>query len=58
MNEFSIEMFEDAAQEGEGKFWYAHQLMGWLGYDSWQSFQGEPLAKPAKAPGLFAVDGG
>lgn len=40
MNEFSIEMFEDGAQEGEGKFWYAHQLMGWLGYDSWQSFQG------------------
>lgn len=40
MADFSIEMFEDGAQEGETRFWYAHHLMGWLGYESWQSFQG------------------
>jgi DNA-damage-inducible protein D len=40
MTNFSIEMFEDGAQEDEGRFWYAHQLMVWLGYDSWQAFQG------------------
>lgn len=40
MTNFSIEMFEDGAQEGDIRFWYAHQLMDWLGYDSWQAFQG------------------
>lgn len=33
-------MFEDGAQEGETRFWYSHQLMEWLGYDSPQAFQG------------------
>lgn len=39
MSEFSLQLFEDGAQDGETRFWYAHQLMDWLGYDSWQSFQ-------------------
>lgn len=38
---FSLQAFEDSAHDGgDSRFWYAHQLMGWLGYDSWQSFQG------------------
>lgn len=40
MSDFSLEVFEDGAQGGEARFWYAHQLMDWLGYDSWSSFQG------------------
>ncbi len=40
MSQFSLQLFEDGAQDGETRFWYAHQLMDWLGYDSWQAFQG------------------
>ncbi|MES2672411.1 MAG: damage-inducible protein D [Pseudomonadota bacterium] len=40
MKDFSIAMFEDSAQEGDTRFWYSHQLMEWLGYDSPQAFQG------------------
>lgn len=37
---FSLQAFEESAHDGgDSRFWYAHQLMGWLGYDSWQSFQ-------------------
>lgn len=37
---FSLQAFEDSAHDGgDSRFWYAHQLMHWLGYDSWQSFQ-------------------
>ncbi|ADN64071.1 hypothetical protein XFLM_11060 [Xylella fastidiosa subsp. fastidiosa GB514] len=38
MSNLSIEIFEKGGQEGETRFWYAHQLMQWLGYESWQAF--------------------
>lgn len=41
MANFSLQSFEESAHDsGESRFWYAHQLMEGLGYDSWQAFQG------------------
>src|ERR1700679_3280688 len=39
MGEFSIQQFEDAGRENGSRFWYAHEFMASLGYDSWSSFQ-------------------
>jgi DNA-damage-inducible protein D len=39
MGEFSIQRFEEAGRENGTRFWYAHEFMASLGYDSWPSFQ-------------------
>lgn len=39
MAEFSIEQFEEAGRANGSRFWYAHEFMKVLGYDSWPSFQ-------------------
>ena len=39
MGDFSIQAFEDAGQENGTRFWYAHDFMRVLGYETWQSFQ-------------------
>jgi DNA-damage-inducible protein D len=39
MGEFSIQKFEDSGHENGTRFWYAHDFMKDLGYDSWPSFQ-------------------
>jgi DNA-damage-inducible protein D len=39
MGEFSIQQFEDAGRENGTRYWYAHEFMASLGYDSWSSFQ-------------------
>jgi DNA-damage-inducible protein D len=39
MGEFSIQQFEDAGRENGVRFWYAHEFMTTLGYDSWPVFQ-------------------
>jgi DNA-damage-inducible protein D len=39
MGEFSIQQFEEDGQENGVRFWYAHQFMKSLGYDSWVAFQ-------------------
>lgn len=39
MGEFSIEKFEADCRENGVRFWYAHEFMKSLGYDSWTSFQ-------------------
>lgn len=39
MGEFSIEKFEADCRENGVRFWYAHEFMKSLGYDSWSSFQ-------------------
>jgi len=38
MGEFSIEKFEADCRENGDRFWYAHEFMKSLGYDSWTSF--------------------
>lgn len=38
MGDFSIEKFEADCRENGVRFWYAHEFMKSLGYDSWQSF--------------------
>lgn len=40
MVDFSVQAFEDAGRENGIRFWYAHEFMQSLGYESWQSFQG------------------
>jgi len=39
MGEFSIQTFEESGRENGVRFWYAHEFMKSLGYDSWPSFQ-------------------
>lgn len=39
MGEFDIQRFEDSGRENGTRFWYAHEFMRALGYDSWSSFQ-------------------
>ncbi len=39
MAEFSIQKFEDAGRENGVRYWYAHEFMRSLGYDSWPNFQ-------------------
>lgn len=39
MGEFSIERFEEAGRENGTRYWYAHEFMLSLGYDSWPTFQ-------------------
>ncbi|MFZ0700449.1 MAG: BRO family protein [Candidatus Acidiferrales bacterium] len=39
MGEFDLQRFEDAGRENGTRFWYAHEFMKALGYDSWVSFQ-------------------
>src|SRR5258708_2969553 len=40
MAEFSVERFEGSGRENGTRYWYAHEFMSALGYDSWKSFQG------------------
>jgi DNA-damage-inducible protein D len=37
--EFNIQKFEQAGRENGVRFWYAHEFMLSLGYDSWATFQ-------------------
>jgi DNA-damage-inducible protein D len=39
MGEFSIEGFEQSGRENGTRYWYAHDFMKSLGYDSWPAFQ-------------------
>ena len=39
MGEFSIQRFEESGRENGTRFWFAHEFMKSLGYDSWQTFQ-------------------
>jgi DNA-damage-inducible protein D len=38
VGEFSIEKFESDCRENGVRFWYAHEFMKSLGYDTWSSF--------------------
>jgi DNA-damage-inducible protein D len=40
MTGFSVEVFEQAARGEDVRYWYAHEFMRSLGYESWPSFQG------------------
>jgi DNA-damage-inducible protein D len=37
---FDLQKFEGLAKENGIRYWDAHEFMGALGYDTWQSFQG------------------
>jgi DNA-damage-inducible protein D len=39
MGEFSIQRFEESGRENGVRFWFAHEFMVSLGYDSWSTFQ-------------------
>jgi DNA-damage-inducible protein D len=38
MAQFDIQAFEEASRQNGERYWLAHELMGWLGYESWPSF--------------------
>lgn len=40
MANFDVEIFEQGAHQEETTYWYAHDFMNLLGYESWQSFKG------------------
>jgi DNA-damage-inducible protein D len=39
MGDFSIQQFEDAGRENGMRYWYAHEFMKALGYDSYSAFR-------------------
>jgi DNA-damage-inducible protein D len=39
MGDFSIQRFEESGRENGARYWYAHEFMRNLGYDSWPTFQ-------------------
>jgi DNA-damage-inducible protein D len=39
MGDFSIQKFEESGRENGARFWYAHEFMTALGYETWQTFQ-------------------
>jgi DNA-damage-inducible protein D len=39
MGDFSIQQFEDAGRENGMRYWYAHEFMRALGYDSYSAFR-------------------
>jgi DNA-damage-inducible protein D len=39
MADFSIQQFEESGRESGMRFWYAHEFMKALGYDSYPTFQ-------------------
>ena len=39
MGDFTIQKFEESGRENGVRFWYAHEFMVSLGYDSWPTFQ-------------------
>lgn len=39
-SKFDLQTFEGLARENGIRYWDAHEFMGALGYDTWQSFQG------------------
>jgi DNA-damage-inducible protein D len=39
MGDFSIQKFEESGRQNGTRFWYAHEFMKDLGYDSWPAFQ-------------------
>jgi DNA-damage-inducible protein D len=39
MSGFSVEKFEKSGRDNGMRYWYAHEFMEALGYETWQSFQ-------------------
>src|SRR5690348_14600278 len=39
MGDFDIQKFEESGKENGIRFWYAHEFMVSLGYETWPSFQ-------------------
>jgi DNA-damage-inducible protein D len=37
--EFNVQKFEESGRENGTRYWYAHEFMGALGYETWASFQ-------------------
>src|SRR5438046_2178241 len=37
--DFSVQQFEESGRENGVRFWYAHDFMLSLGYETWQAFQ-------------------
>jgi DNA-damage-inducible protein D len=57
MGEFSIQKFEDDGHENGVRFWYAHDFMKALGYDSWPTFQ-KVVVKAMGACARLGIDPG
>ncbi len=55
MGEFSLQQFEADGQENGTRFWFAHQFMKSLGYDSWPTFQ-KVITKAMGACARLGID--
>jgi DNA-damage-inducible protein D len=55
MEEFSIQKFEDAGRENGMRFWYAHEFMKALGYDSYSAFR-RVITRAMVACGHLGID--
>src|ERR1700737_858601 len=55
MGEFSIQKFEGECHENGVRFWYAHEFMKSLGYDSWPAFQ-KVVTKAMAACARLGID--
>src|ERR1039458_10202782 len=54
---FSIQKFEEDCHENGVRFWYAHEFMTALGYDSWPTFQ-KVVVKAISACARLGIDPG
>jgi len=57
MGGFSIQKFEEDCHENGVRFWYAHEFMEALGYDSWPAFQ-KVVVKAVGACARLGIDPG
>ena len=39
MGDFSVQQIEESGRENGIRYWYAHEFMASLGYDTWAAFQ-------------------
>lgn len=53
--EFSLQRFEDSSRQNGVRYWYAHEFMDALGYESWASF-GQVINKAMASCGRLNID--
>jgi len=51
----SLQLFEEGAKQNGQTYWDARDLMGWLGYDTWQAFQ-KVITKAMASCGRIGLD--
>jgi len=55
MTSSTLQLFEEGAKQNGQTYWDARDLMGWLGYDTWQAFQ-KVITRAMASCGRIGVD--